>query len=67
MGEIGLSGECRSVSSLELRIKEAERLGFSRILVPDKNMKSSKLNPSDFNIKIEPIKGIYDAVSIALK
>ena len=67
VGEIGLSGECRSVSSLELRIKEAERLGFSRILVPDKNMKSSKLNPSDFNIKIEPIKGIYDAVSIALK
>lgn len=34
IGELGLSGEVRSVSQLELRVKEAHRLGFENILVP---------------------------------
>ncbi|MDR2584207.1 MAG: DNA repair protein RadA [Fibromonadaceae bacterium] len=35
IGELGLSGEIRSVSSLDLRIKEAHRLGFEKIVVPE--------------------------------
>jgi DNA repair protein RadA/Sms len=34
VGEIGLSGELRTVSQLDRRINEAARLGFKRILVP---------------------------------
>lgn len=34
MGEVGLSGELRGVSRLAKRIKEAERLGFERAIVP---------------------------------
>jgi DNA repair protein RadA/Sms len=34
VGEIGLSGELRSVNQLEKRLTEARRLGFSRVLVP---------------------------------
>jgi DNA repair protein RadA/Sms len=34
MGEIGLSGEIRSVSQLERRLTEASRLGFTRAIVP---------------------------------
>lgn len=34
IGELGLSGEVRAVSQLELRVKEAHRLGFRHILVP---------------------------------
>ncbi|MBQ7096007.1 MAG: DNA repair protein RadA [Clostridia bacterium] len=37
VGEIGLSGEIRAVSFLEKRIKEAQKLGFKRILVPARN------------------------------
>ncbi len=33
-GEIGLSGECRTVSNAEQRVKEAARLGFKKILLP---------------------------------
>lgn len=33
-GEVGLSGEVRSVSHVETRIKEAEKLGFSSALAP---------------------------------
>lgn len=34
-GEVGLSGEIRPVNRLEQRIREAEKLGFSRMIVPD--------------------------------
>jgi len=34
IGELGLSGEIRPVSFLDLRIKEAHRLGFEKIVVP---------------------------------
>lgn len=34
IGELGLSGEVRGVNLLELRIKEASRLGFKKILAP---------------------------------
>ncbi|HVP04067.1 MAG TPA: DNA repair protein RadA [Dehalococcoidia bacterium] len=35
VGEIGLSGELRSVSHLERRLLEAERLGFKRCVIPE--------------------------------
>ena len=34
IGEVGLGGEVRSVSNLELRLREARRLGFVRAVVP---------------------------------
>src|SRR5262249_49789142 len=34
LGEIGLSGELRSVGQLEQRLREAAKLGFNRALVP---------------------------------
>ena len=36
IGELGLAGELRSVSRLDARIKEAERLGFKRTLTPER-------------------------------
>jgi DNA repair protein RadA/Sms len=38
LGEIGLSGELRSVSHLERRLLEAERLGFKRCLLPESTL-----------------------------
>lgn len=39
MGEIGLSGEVRSVNQIAARVKEAEKLGFKKIIVPRANLK----------------------------
>lgn len=39
IGEIGLSGEVRSVSQIEQRVKEAEKLGFKKIVIPKANLK----------------------------
>lgn len=35
-GEVGLTGEVRSVSQSERRIKEAEKLGFKNVVCPDR-------------------------------
>ena len=40
IGEIGLGGELRTVSYCEQRIKEAERLGFNRCIIPKHNLKT---------------------------
>ena len=37
LGEVGLAGEVRAISQLDVRIKEAARLGFNRCLVPKTN------------------------------
>lgn len=34
IGEVGLSGELRAVSQLEARLKEAQKLGFKRCIIP---------------------------------
>ena len=39
-GEVGLSGEIRSVSQAPLRVREAQKLGFSRVILPQACMRS---------------------------
>jgi DNA repair protein RadA/Sms len=40
LGEVGLTGEVRAVSQMEIRVKEAARLGFNRCIVPRTNIAS---------------------------
>lgn len=46
-GEIGLSGEIRPVNRIEQRIMEAEKLGFSRIIIPFNNLKGFNTSPKN--------------------
>ena len=69
IGELGLAGECRAVSELEYRVKEAFRLGFNTVIVPEGNekidggiMKNASVANADKNIKIIPIGGIFEAL-----
>lgn len=39
MGEIGLTGEVRSITQVDIRLREAERLGFRSALIPEYNLK----------------------------
>lgn len=50
VGEVGLSGELRSVPNLDKRIKESEALGFTNIIVPKSNLK--RLKNLDYKIKV---------------
>lgn len=59
-GEVGLSGEIRPVSRIEQRIGEAQKLGFSQIVIPDKNMHG--LDAAKFGkIEIVPVKKVEEA------
>lgn len=60
-GEVGLSGEIRPVNRVEQRIQEAEKLGFSRILIPANNLKGFT---SKVKIKIEPVRKVEEAFRI---
>ncbi len=65
IGELGLAGECRAVSNLEQRIKEAARLGFKHAIVPYRNIEKRK--PDITGINIIPIKGIYEVLNMMKK
>lgn len=57
-GEVGLSGEIRPVNRIEQRIQEAEKLGFSKILIPHYNQ---KLKLSNYKIEIKSVKKVEEA------
>ena len=42
IGEVGLTGEVRSVNMIERRIKEAEKMGYKTIIIPQSNKKVLK-------------------------
>ncbi len=63
IGEIGLTGEIRTVNSLEKRIKEADKMGFKTCLVSDSSMKQLKFKG---NINIIGVKNIRDAINVTL-
>jgi DNA repair protein RadA/Sms len=56
-GEVGLSGEIRPVNRIEQRIQEAEKLGFSRIIIPQ--MKG--LDLSKTKIKVVQVRKVEEA------
>ena len=56
--EIGLSGELRNVSNINLRISEAERLGYEKIIIS----KGSKLNSINSKIQILKFSKLSDVV-----
>ena len=60
VGELGLSGECRAVSNLELRVREAARLGFRRAIVPYRNIEKRAIKCE--GIELIPIRTIYDTL-----
>ena len=60
-GEIGLSGEVRSVSHIDYRVKEAIRLGFTKIVLPKKNITSSLKVPQ--NVELIGVSNIYQALA----
>jgi len=64
LGEIGLAGEIRSISQAPLRINEAEKLGFKRVIIPRNNHKSFK----DYKggIELIPVAALKEALDIGL-
>ncbi|MBQ2338081.1 MAG: DNA repair protein RadA, partial [Prevotella sp.] len=61
-GEVGLSGEVRPIARIEQRIAEAEKLGFSHIIIPRYNMQG--LNTKKFKIELCPVRKVEEALRL---
>ena len=59
-GEVGLSGEVRSVSQPDIRVREAVRMGFTNIILPYKNLE--RLDNYSGNINIHGVKYLSEAL-----
>ena len=59
IGEVGLTGEVRAVNMIEKRIKEAEKLGFKKCIIPESN---KKLLKDKFNLDIIGVRNINEAI-----
>lgn len=59
-GEVGLSGEVRPISRIEQRVAEAQKLGFTHMIVPKYNL--SSINPKKFDIELIPVKKVEEAL-----
>ncbi len=63
IGEVGLSGEIRSVSQLNQRLNEAAKLGFSRCILPKTTRKIE--HPPD-GLKLIPVRSLGEALDAAV-
>lgn len=59
IGEVGLTGEVRRVNMIEKQLKEAEKLGFKKCIIPENN---KKLLKEKFKLDIIGVKNIKDAM-----
>ncbi|WP_126424750.1 DNA repair protein RadA [Brevibacillus marinus] len=64
IGEVGLTGEVRGVSRIEQRIREAQKLGFTRVIIPKKNVRGLDVPPG---IEIVGVSNIEEALREVLR
>ncbi len=61
-GEVGLGGEVRNVVNIDLRLKEIQRLGFNKVIIPYHSLK--QINLDDYNLEIYGVNNIKQAIHL---
>ena len=59
-GEVGLSGEVRPVNRIEQRIAEAEKLGFTDMIIPKYNLQG--FDRKKYHITLHPVRKVEEAL-----
>jgi DNA repair protein RadA/Sms len=60
LGEVGLGGEVRGVQGIRRRVEEAARLGFKRVLVPERDARHLK----DLKLEVIPVNSLQAALDV---
>ncbi len=60
VGEVGLGGEIRPVTHVDRRIREAAKLGFTRVMFPEYNRKGLDI---DVDIELIGVSDVYDSLT----
>ncbi len=61
IGEVGLAGECRAVTDVSQRVREAQRLGFTKIILPQRNLDAAKKCCGD-GVQLIGMRSAYQAL-----
>ena len=64
IGEVGLSGEIRSISHLEQRLTEVHRLGFTQCMIPARRARELKPLPG---LELLPVQNIAQALRLLVR
>ena len=64
-GEVGLGGEVRGISHIRRRVREAERMGFTRCIVPQQCL--HELKGGSYQIRIAGVRNLRQAFSVLEK
>lgn len=67
IGELGLAGDIRKVSLLDRRLREAQKMGFKRILVPAASVASLRSGGVRSSSSVVPVADLQQAAKILLK
>ncbi len=60
-GEIGLAGEVRGVSNIDIRIREAARLGFTKMVIPKRGVTPKEVPDG---MELFPIRSVYELIPL---
>lgn len=63
IGEVGLTGEIRSVSNMNQRLSEVARLGFTQCIIPKKTAEKLVIPQ---NLKVYKVQNLREAIEICL-
>jgi len=63
LGEIGLTGEVRAVGQTEQRLREAARLGFRRLIIPQRSIDLQERLP---DVELVGVKTVRDALDLGI-
>ena len=63
VGEVGLSGELRAVSQLGMRLNEAAKIGFKRVLMPKTRRKLDDVPPE---LELLPVRNLAEALNVVV-
>lgn len=63
IGEVGLTGEIRRVSRIDQRVNEAAKLGFKRVIIPEKNLGGWTVPPG---IEVVGVPTLERAIEVVL-
>jgi len=61
-GEVGLAGEIRAIGHVDVRVREAQRLGFTRFLLPASNKERMTWKPEIELIGVSSLSELMDVI-----
>lgn len=62
LGEVGLAGEVRAAQQVALRVKEAARLGFNKIILPTGNLPLPDEAGADLDVELVGVRNVGEAL-----